>query len=119
MGDSRRVLSTTGNLEEAAVREARRSEPGGDPHPISHLFRPLRDPRHHSISTVLWQKPWEHSVQDDALEIGVFDRLTSPRDRTDRSPSEDYFNSKEKVRVKNQGRDQAKKVRRLRSQLEE
>jgi len=93
------------SLEEAAIREAREETSLK----VTSLMQfhtysdPRRDPRHHSISTVFVAKAVGTPVaRDDALEIGVFDRSNLPQEIAfdHRSILEDYFNSKEKVRVK-------------------
>ena len=86
------------SLEDAAVREAR-EETSLEITSLRqfHTYSdPRRDPRHHSISTVYVAKGVGTPVaRDDALEVGVFDRIGLPPDMAfdHRSILEDYFNS--------------------------
>ena len=93
------------SLEEAALREAR-EETQIEVTSLKqfHTYSdPGRDPRHHTISTVYIAEASGTPVAgDDALEIGIYDRTNLPPDIVfdHRSILEDYFNSKERVRVK-------------------
>ena len=69
------------SLEEGAVREAK-EETDLDVTLIKqfHTYsNPIRDPRHHSISTVYIAKAKGiPHAKDDAMEIGIFDRSNLP-----------------------------------------
>jgi ADP-ribose pyrophosphatase YjhB (NUDIX family) len=88
------------SLEEAALREAR-EETSLELTSLRqfHTYSdPRRDPRHHSISTVYIAKAEGTPVaRDDALEVGIFDRISLPSDMAfdHRSILEDYFSLKE------------------------
>ncbi len=86
------------SLEEAAVREAT-EETNLDVKLIKqfHTYSdPMRDPRHHSISTVYVAKAKGiPKAKDDALEIGIFDESNLPDEIAfdHRSILKDYFKS--------------------------
>ena len=86
------------SLEDAAIREAK-EETGLDVTIISQMHtysKPDRDPRHHTISTVFTAKAsGKPRAQDDALEIGLFDRDNLPPSLAfdHRLILEDYFQS--------------------------
>ncbi len=69
------------SLEESAVREAK-EETDLDVKLIEqfHTYsNPIRDPRHHSISTVYIAKAKGiPQAKDDAIEIGIFDGSNLP-----------------------------------------
>jgi ADP-ribose pyrophosphatase YjhB (NUDIX family) len=87
------------SLEDAAIREAK-EETGLDVTLVSQMHtysKPDRDPRHHTISTVFIAKAsGKPRAQDDALEIGLFDRDNLPPSLAfdHRLILEDYFQSR-------------------------
>ena len=87
------------SLEEGAVREAK-EETDLDVTLIEqfHTYsNPIRDPRHHSISTVYIAKAkGAPQAKDDAIEIGVFNESNLPAEIAfdHRSILNDYFISK-------------------------
>jgi ADP-ribose pyrophosphatase YjhB (NUDIX family) len=84
------------SLEKAAVREAK-EETNLDVKLIRqfHTYSdPIRDPRHHSISTVYVAKSKGiPKAKDDAVEIGIFTELNLPEEIAfdHRSILKDYF----------------------------
>jgi ADP-ribose pyrophosphatase YjhB (NUDIX family) len=84
------------SLEEAAVREAK-EETNLDVKLIKqfHTYSdPIRDQRHHSISTIYIAKAKGiHEAKDDALEIGIFTESNLPDEIAfdHRSILKDYF----------------------------
>ncbi len=84
------------SLEEAAVREAK-EETNLDVKLIKqfHTYSdPIRDPRHHSISTVYIAKAKGiPQAEDDALQIGIFTESNLPEEIAfdHRSILKDYF----------------------------
>jgi len=88
------------SLEEAAIREAK-EETNLEVKLIRqfHTYsNPKRDPRHHSISTVYIAKgKGKPKAKDDALEIGIFNKLNLPDEIAFDHCSilKDYFKSRQ------------------------
>jgi ADP-ribose pyrophosphatase YjhB (NUDIX family) len=88
------------SLEKAAIREAKEETNLGVKliRQFHTYSNPKRDPRHHSISTVYIAKgKGKPKAKDDALEIGIFNKLNLPDEIAfdHRLILKDYFKSRQ------------------------